>query len=212
MKKESLIYGKVKLGNGSVIEPFCIIGKPPLGRKKNELFLKIGRKALIRSFSCLYAGSKIGDFLQTGTGVVIREENSIGDYVVVGSGSVLEVGNKIGSHVRIHSGCFMELAVIEDNVFMGPCVVLIDDLHPPCGRFKECKRGPVIKEGAKIGANATILPGVKIGRNALIGAGSVVTKDVPENAVAAGNPAKIISSVSRLKCIKGFFKKPYPSL
>lgn len=212
MKKNSTVYKNVKLGKGSIVEEFCVLGKPPRGKKENELALEVGEKALIRSFSTIYAGSKIGKSLQTGTGVVIREDNIIGNNVVVGSGTVLEVSNKIGNNVRIHSGCFMELAQIEDNVFIGPCVVLVDDLHPPCSRFKECVGGVKIKENAKIGANSTILPGVVIGKNALVGAGSVVTKNVPDNSVVVGNPARIVNKVENLKCIKGFYKSAYSVL
>jgi acetyltransferase-like isoleucine patch superfamily enzyme len=104
----------------------------------------------------------------------------------------------------------MEMVTIGMYVFIGPNVVFTDDPHPMgCPRYKECKGGAIVEDYARIGANSTILPGVKIGRNSLIGAGSVITKDVPENSVVAGNPAKVIKMVNELICIKGFFKRPY---
>lgn len=209
MKDKPIVHKNVLLGRAVTIEPFCVIGKPPKGKKEGELTLTIGDGSLIRSFSTIYAGTRIGKYFTTGTMVSIREDNIIGDHVVVGTGTILEFGNKIGNNVRIHSGCFMEMAEIEDNAVIGPCVVMIDDLHLPCPRMKECVGGVKIGRGAKIGANTTLLPGVKIGRNALIGAGSVVTKDIPQNAVAVGNPAKVIKRIGELGCHKKFFKKPY---
>ena len=81
---------------------------------------------------------------------------------------------------------------------MGPNVVLTNAKYPLSPGVKESLRGPTLKRGAKIGANATILPGVVVGANALIGAGSVVVRDVPDGAVAVGNPARIIKHISEL--------------
>jgi acetyltransferase-like isoleucine patch superfamily enzyme len=78
-----------------------------------------------------------------------------------------------------------------------------------CPRYTECKGGAVVEDYVRIGANSTILPGVRIGRNSLIGAGSVVTKDVPPGSVVAGNPATVIKQINDLVCFKGFYEKPY---
>lgn len=209
MKKLYMVYKNVILGKEARIEPFCLIGKPPKKRKEGELKLAIGKSCLIRVHSTIYAGSRIGDNFITGASASVREGNVIGDNVSVGTSTVLEAGNKIGNNVRIHSGCFLEMAEVGDDVFIGPRAVMIDDLHPPCPRFKECVGGARIGKGASIGANSTILPGIKIGAFALVGAGSVVTKNVPAGAVVAGNPARIIKKVEELKCVKGLFKKPY---
>jgi acetyltransferase-like isoleucine patch superfamily enzyme len=78
-----------------------------------------------------------------------------------------------------------------------------------CPKYKDCLGGATVRELARIGANCTILPGVTIGRNSLVGAGSVVVKDVPDNAVVAGNPAKVIKTVDQLQCAPGYFDRPY---
>lgn len=206
----NLIYSNVLLGDNVIIEPPSIIGKPPRGSRPGELLLRVGSNSLIRPFSTLYAGSEIGDDFQTGQGVSIREENIIGNNVSVGTNSVLEFGNRIGENSRIHSNCFLEMVTIGRYVFVGPHVVFTDDPHPMgCPRYKECKGGVVVEDYARIGANTTILPGVRIGRNSLIGAGSVVTSDVPENSVAAGNPARFIKMIDDLVCPPGYFIKPY---
>jgi acetyltransferase-like isoleucine patch superfamily enzyme len=147
----------------------------------------------------IYAGNVIGDHFQTGNKVNIRELNRIGDNVSVGTLSVIEHHVEIGNNVRIHSQAFIpEFSVLEDNVWIGPNVVLTNAKYPLSPGVKEALQGPRIKRGAKIGANATILPGVVIGENALVGAGAVVVQDVPDEAVVVGNPARMIRQLSEL--------------
>ncbi len=204
------IASNVVIGSDSVIDPPSILGKAPRGVHEGELLLTIGRNSHIRPFSTLYAGSTMGDFFQTGQGVSIREDNIIGNNVSIGTNSVLEFGNRIGDFSRIHSNCFMEMVSIGRHVFVGPNVVFTDDPHPMgCPRYKECKGGAIVEDYVRIGAHCTILPGVRIGRNSLVGAGSVVVKDVPPDSVAAGNPAKVIKKITELACPKGFYERPY---
>jgi len=204
-----MIYPNVFLGKNPVIGPWCVLGKPPRGYNEGELELVIGDNAIIRPFTTIYAGVYIGDDLQTGQGASIRENNKIGDRVKVGTNCAIEFGNRIGDDVSIHSNCFMANTTLENNVVLAPNVVFTDDLHPACPRYLECLRGPTIRRGAKIGANSTILPGVTIGAFALIGAGSVVTGDIPGRSVAYGNPARVVKRIDNLVCDMGFFKHPY---
>lgn len=207
---KSDICDGVKIGDGSTIFGPCIIGKPARGKKSGEDLLCIGKKGTIRPFTTIYAGSEIGDYFQCGQSVSIREGNKIADHVSIGTNSAIEFDNIIGSYTRIHSGCFLEMCTIGNHVFIGPNTVFTDDLHPMnCPKYRDCLRGATVKDKARIGANSTILPGITIGYNSLVAAGSVVTKDVPDNAVVAGNPAKVINSVDKLKCKAGFFEKPY---
>ncbi len=199
----------VYLGEGSVVEEHCVLGKPPRGKAPGELELHIGSGSTIRPFTTIYAGTRIGDRFQTGQGVSIREDNVIGDDVSVGTNASLEAGNRIGNRVRIHTGCFLELVTVGNDVFIAPNVVFADDPHPPCPRYEECVGGAVIEDGVSIGSNATILPGVRVGAGALVGAGSVVTKDVAPGTVVVGNPARVVGLVSELTCPPGLMDRPY---
>lgn len=193
----------------SHLDPFVHLGKAPRGKTEGDLSLMLGASAEIRSMTVIYAGSTIGDHFQTGHHVLIREDNQIGHHVSIGSNSTLEFGNIIGDHCRIHSGCFLERVTLEEHVFIGPNVVFTDDPHPMCPEYLRCKRGAHVGAYSRIGANVTLLPGVTIGRNCLIGAGALVTTDIPDNMVAAGHPAKVIKAVSELTCEAGFFERPY---
>ena len=189
------------LGAGSQIDPTAIIGETP-ERSISDLSLRIGARARIRSGTIVYSGTRIGADLNTGHHVIIREENTIGDSVSIWSHSNIDYGCRIGDRVKIHSGVYIpQFTVIEDDVFIAPGVIMGNDLHPGCEKSRDCLKGPVVKRGAQIGLNVTILPYVTIGAGALIGAGSVVTRNIPPRAVAFGNPARVIKNVDEIGCI-----------
>jgi acetyltransferase-like isoleucine patch superfamily enzyme len=182
----SKIHQNVHLGPATTVEDFCIVGVPPRGAGEGELATTIGDSSVIRNF-------------QTGNKVNIRELNEIGDDVSIGTLSVVEHHVTIGNHVRIHTQAFVpEFSVLEEGCWLGPNVVLTNAKYPLSPGVKDQLAGPVIRRGAKIGANATILPGVVIGEDALVGAGSVVVRDVPAGAVVAGNPARVIRQIADL--------------
>ena len=196
------------LGTNPIIDKYVVLGACPSGKALGKLI--IGDNAVIRSHSVIYAGTKIGNNFQTGHGVLIREGNVIGDSVSIGSHTVVERENRIGDGVRIHSNCFIpEFVIIEDSVWIGPCVTILNILHPPCPRFEDCARSVHIRKNAKIGGNVTIGPRVTIGENSLIGMGSVVTEDIPDNVVAYGNPARVVKPIAQLTCELEYFKVPY---
>jgi len=199
MRERYRIFASVSLGINAVIEDYCVIGVPPRGKEEGELRTVIGDDAHLRSHTVIYAGNRIGKGFQTGNKVNVRESNEIGDSVSVGTLSVIEHHVTIGNNVRIHSQAFVpEYSVIEDGAWLGPNVVLTNAKYPLSPEAKKNLKGPVVKKGAKIGANSTILPGIVIGTNALVGAGSVVVRDVPDNAVVVGNPARIIKQMRDL--------------
>jgi len=144
--------------------------------------VKLGERVKIFSFTNLY-GCEIGDDVKVGTFVEIQK------------------GARIGNRCKISSHSFIcEGVILEDEVFIGHGVMFINDRFPRAttasGQLQteadwHCVP-TIVKRGASIGSNATILCGVEIGEGATVGAGSVVTKDVPAGAVVAGNPARVL--------------------
>lgn len=152
--------------------------------------LVLGPGARLRSGTVLYNGTTIGSGLQTGHGVVIREGCQIGADVSIWTNSVVDYGCRIGDRVKIHCNCYLaQYTELESDVFLAPGVVIANDLYPGDERSAQLMAGPMIGAGAQVGVNVTILPFVRIGAGALIGAGSVVTRDIPAGVVAFGNPA-----------------------
>ncbi len=149
----AVVAPNVRLGEGSIVGEYTVIERAPRGKKDGELELVIGPGAVIRPFTTIYAGTRIGARLQTGQGASIREDNVLGDDVSVGTHASLEFGNRVGSRVRIHTGCFLELTQIDDDVFLGPHVVFTDDPHPQCPAYLDCVRGGVVRRRARIGAS-----------------------------------------------------------
>lgn len=198
----------VRLGEKTIIDDGVVLGYLPV--RGSRIVLTIGPEAHIRRGTVIYGGSRIGYNLETGHNVVIREENEIGDSFRILDNSVVDHGCRIGNDVKIHNKVYIaQYTYIEDEVFLAPGVTLANDIHPGCPHSDECMRGPYIKKGARIGINCTIFPRVVIGEYSVVGAGSVVTKDIPDGAVAYGNPAQIQGEIDSLTCSTGLCEKPY---
>lgn len=150
---------------------------------------QLGADATIRAGTIVYANVTIGDDFTTGHDVLVREETEIGNDVLLGTKTVVDGRTTIGSHVSLQTNVYVPTeTVIGDNVFIGPGAVLTNDEYPI--RTDAELAGPVIRDGASVGANATLLPGVTIGENAFVAAGAVVTEDVPADTLAVGAPAE----------------------
>ena len=200
-----IVYGKSKIGEGTFIGDNVIVGHP--SRSEMETFKRnpneidgsiVGKNCTLRSHGTIYSLAVLGDNVQTGHYYLIRENTKIGDHTLVGTNVTIDNDCKIGKNVSIQSGVYIPTGtVIEDDVFLAPNVCLTNDRRPAF--LKEWKCEPVyIGALATLGANSTILPGVVIGKAALIGAGSVVTKDVPDFAVVYGVPARVVGDVRDL--------------
>ncbi|MDJ0923764.1 MAG: N-acetyltransferase [Acidimicrobiia bacterium] len=195
----SIIHGNVTLGDGSVVDSHCVLGHTEPGLAPAPLI--VGPDARIRSHSLLYGGSEIGSGLQTGHRVTIREGSSIGESLRVGTLSDLQGSCSIGNYVRFHSNVHISQAsTVGDYVWIFPYVVLTNDPHPPSDGFLT---GVTVEEFAVIATMSIILPGLTVGRDSLVGAHSMVNRDVRPGAVVAGTPAKDRGDASAIELRDG---------
>lgn len=151
---------------------------------------RIGINTILRPGVAVYKDAVLGNDVRTGHNVLIREKCTIGNNVLIGTNVVVDNHTTIGSYVSIQSSVYIPTgAVIEDYVFLGPNCVLLNDKYPI--RDKDAKlNAPILRKGATIGGNATILPGIEVGEGAFVAASAVVTKNVPPWHLAYGSPAR----------------------
>lgn len=139
------------------------------------------------------ASTQIGKDTRIWQYVVILKDAKIGNDCNICAHTLIEGDVIIGNNVTVKSGVYIwDGTRIGDNVFLGPNVTLTNDLMPRSKQYPDSFSGITLKNYSSIGANATLLPGITIGEGAMVGAGAVVTKDVPDYAVVVGNPAKVI--------------------
>lgn len=195
-----IIRDNVHIKKGSFIGARSILGEYLMDFYKDRTNkvhpLVIGENALIRTENVIYGDTVIGDNFQSGHKVTIREKTQIGNNVRIGTLSDIQHHCEIGNYVSIHSNCFIgEESKINDYVWIFPDVVLTNDPTPPSDQLL----GVTIDSFAIIAARSLLLPGVHIHEDALVGAGAVVTKDIPKETLVVGNPAKEMYSVRKIK-------------
>jgi acetyltransferase-like isoleucine patch superfamily enzyme len=160
----------------------------------------LGNNVIIRSDAVIYCNVVLGSYVRTGHKILIRENTRIGSNVLIGTNTVIDNNCQIGNHVSMQSAVYLPANTrIEDYVFLGPSVTLANDRYPI--REKSDLPAPVIRRGASIGANATILPAVEVGDGAMVAAGAVVTENVPPWHYAIGVPAKMLPLPEKLRVL-----------
>ncbi len=199
-----LIYGRSRIGEGSYVAPSVVIGHP--GKEERALLVEggldelegavVGRGCTLRDFGVLYSRASLGDRVQTGHHWLVRELTSVGEGTLIGTGVVIEDRCSVGARVSLQTGVYVPTgSVIEDDAFLGPRACLTNDKY--MGRGEVRIAGPRVCRGARVGANATILPGVVVGRDSLVAAGVVVTRDVADYETVAGVPARRVGEVPK---------------
>ncbi len=203
------IYPGTRIGSNVRIDDNSVVGKQPYVaptstlKKRGDLSgealppLEIGDNVFVGACVVLYAGLKIGEGCLVADLASIRENVKIGKFVIVGRGVTIENHVTIGDYTKLQAEVYITaLSEIGENVFIAPTVSTTNDNYMARTeeRFKH-RKGATIHSRARIGGNAVLLPGVTVGTEGVVGAGSVVTRDVPPYKVAYGNPARVIRDV-----------------
>lgn len=197
----TIIYDNVVIGDNSIICNDCVIGEPLNGYYANQNTYEnpgtiIGEDSLIRSHTIIYANNKLGKGLQTGHRVTIREETVIGNYCSVGTLCDIQGHSVFGNYVRLHSNVHIgQNSTIGNYCWIYPYTVFTNDPTPP----SEICIGPTVGDYSIIATHCLLLPGVVIGKHCLVGACSLVTKDVKDYTVAIGSPAKAVKDIREVK-------------
>ncbi|HEY2371987.1 MAG TPA: hypothetical protein VGH82_05525 [Gaiellaceae bacterium] len=197
------VYPGTVLGDRVRVLENAVVGKQPaLGSKSTAKRdplppAVIGDGTIISTGAIVFAGATIGDACIIGDQSCVRERVVIAGDVVVGRGSLVENDTTIGRGTRIQAEAYITAySTLEDDVFIAPCVVTTNDnFMGRTDRRKELMKGPTIRRGARVGGGAILCPGIEIGEEAFIGAGAVVTKDVPPRKVVVGSPARVLRDV-----------------
>lgn len=197
-----VIHEGTKIGSGSFVDDGCILGRTPRSgvSSRNKASsdlppLEIGDDCVISAVVVLYRGTRIGNQVMIGDLVSIREQNTIGDNTIIARLISMEPRTVIGNRVRTAAVTHLTSdMIVEDDVFIGSHISTTNDNRMGRGAAG-VYRGPHIKRGARIGSNATLLPGVVIGEEAVVAAGALVSRDVPDRKVVVGMPARVVRDV-----------------
>ena len=200
----AIVYPGTVLGEGVKVLEHAVVGKQPSLSPRSTAKREplpptvIGDGTIVSTGAVVFAGSRIGARVILGDQSCVRERVDVGDDVVIGRGSLVENDTTIGALSKIQADAYITAySTLEENVFIAPCVVTTNDnFMGRTERRHELIRGPVIRRGARVGGGAILCPAVEIGEEAFVGAGAVVTKDVPARMLVVGNPARVVRPVA----------------
>src|ERR1700676_38166 len=199
----AIVYPGTVLGEGVKVLENAVVGKQPSlsprSTAKREPLppTEIGDGTIVSAGAIVFAGTRIGARVILGDQSCVRERVELGDDVVVGRGSLVENDTTIGALTKIQANAYITAySTLEENVFIAPCVITTNDNF--MGRTERRHgliKGPTIRRGARVGGGAILCPAGEIGEEAFVGAGAVVTKDVPARKLVVGSPARVIRDV-----------------
>jgi len=199
----AIVYPGTVLGEGVRVLEHAVVGKQPSlaasSTAKREPLppAVVGPGTVVSTAAIVFAGSTVGENCIVGDQSCIRERVRLGSNCVLGRGSLIENDTTVGDGTRIQADAYITAySTLEDDVFIAPCVVTTNDNF--MGRTEQRRalmKGPTIRRGARVGGGAILCPGVEIGEEAFVGAGAVVTKDVPPRVIVVGSPARVLRDV-----------------
>jgi UDP-2-acetamido-3-amino-2,3-dideoxy-glucuronate N-acetyltransferase len=202
-----VVHAGTVLGAGARLGDGCVVGKAPaLGARSTASREQpapavLGAGVAVGAAAVVLAGARVGDGCVVADQAHVRERTEIGPETVVGRGVSVENDVRIGARVKLQTGAYITAwSVLEDDVFVAPGVVLTND--PTAGRRRgEALKGAVLRRACRVGGGAVLLPGVEVGEEAFVGAGAVVTRDVPARSVAMGVPARVVREVEEAELL-----------
>ncbi|MDJ0332955.1 N-acetyltransferase [Planococcus sp. S3-L1] len=199
-----VIYEGTKIGNNVIIQDNAVIGKQPTRAKASILPegkklspAEIGSGVTIGTSAIVYANAKIADDVFVADLATVRERVTIGEKTIVGRGVAIENDCNIGRNCKLETNCYITAySELGDYVFIAPYVVTTNDNYMARSKERYGKfKGVTIKNGGRVGANSTILPGKTIFEDGTVAAGSIVSKDVEKESLVIGSPAKELRKV-----------------
>jgi acetyltransferase-like isoleucine patch superfamily enzyme len=200
----AVVYPGTVLGEGVKVLEYAVVGKQPslsprsTAKREPLAPAVIGDGTIVSTGAVVFAGARIGARVILGDQSCVRERVTVGDDVVIGRGSLVENDTTIGALTKIQADAYITAySTLEEQVFIAPCVVTTNDnFMGRTERRHELIAGPTIRRGARVGGGAILCPGVEIGEEAFVGAGAVVTRDVPPRTLVVGNPARVVRPVA----------------
>jgi acetyltransferase-like isoleucine patch superfamily enzyme len=196
-----VIHAGVEIGAGCTIDDGAVVGKPPRlsarsrSKRQDAVPTVLGAGAVVSAGAIVLSGVRLGEGTFVGGHAFVRERTTTGPDCMVGTSAVLGADVALGARAKVQTlSIVVSGSLVEDDVFVGPTVTSMND--PSAGRTKPELHGVVLRRACRIGGGSALLPGVEVGEDALVGAGSVVTRDVPAGALAIGVPARVVGDVS----------------
>ena len=206
-----VIHRGSKVGKDVRIDDNTVIGKLPMRAAFSTLKSPpkldpavIGDNCMLGTHVVVYAGCTLGAKILVADQASIREDVKVGDCTIVGRGVAIENHTSIGSYVKLETGCYITAhSIIEDGCFIAPMATTTNDnfMGRTEERFKHTK-GPHVKLGGRVGANATLMPGLVVGEDGIVAAGSVATKEVPAYKIVLGAPARVWRDTAEEQLLK----------
>ena len=193
------------VGDRVRIDDHAVVGKLPMKARRSKTTggtdtiepAHIGDDAIIGTAAVVYAGARLGEGVLVADGASVREGVTVGEATIIGRNVTIENTVTVGTRCKIQTNAYIcAYSEIGDDCFIAPCTATSNDNY--AGRWKgrtDCYKGITIEDGGRIGVNATILPGRTVHADGMVAAGAVVTHDVPEKTIVAGNPARPLRPV-----------------
>jgi acetyltransferase-like isoleucine patch superfamily enzyme len=199
----AIVYEGTVLGEGVRVLENAVVGKQPslaassTAKREPLAPAVIGDGTVISTGAIVFAGSTVGANCIVGDQSCIRERVRMADDCVLGRGSLIENDTTVGAGTRIQAEAYITAySTLEEDVFIAPCVVTTNDnFMGRTEKRRELMKGPTIRRSARIGGGSILCPGIEVGEEAFVGAGAVVTKDVPARKLVVGSPARVLRDV-----------------